>query len=163
MTRTFKRITLVTTATFAVAMGTVAPASAAAAGDLGQPNRVVAGTSPNSGTVVNAKGQTVGGWKVLDVSSTSQTSTDSTSRTSTDTYGKENVGGGIWEYGTYTVNNGGSVKHCWSKYYTIYNTHSATAVMNYTLKVYANAYSYADAHISVNAVDAQVCRVYWSN
>lgn len=153
-----KYVVFIATTTVALTMGVSSQASAAPSGSFVRSDRATAPVALKSGTVTDANGRVVGGWKDVGVPGGMM----SPSRASSDTYNKEYVGNGIWEYGTY-FDNGGNTKHCWSKYYNQYNTHSATAQMNYTLKVYADAFSHADAHISQNAVTAQICRVFWSN
>ncbi len=132
------------------------PAAADAAGSAGS---LTASTQPTrSGTVVDAQGRTVGGWVELGASSHSTASASATDRPVASS-GRQDVGGGVWTYGSYDENG---QKHCWSKYYNSSYYHSATAVMTSSKKVYAWQFDYADAHISESIQIGALCKVYWA-
>jgi hypothetical protein len=117
-----------------------------------------------SGTVTDSHGRVVGGWKQLGATSTTRSSgasgaNGSTVESLTQSYGRQDVGSGVWTYGSYDENG---YKHCWSKYYNIYYYHSATAVMSTTKKVYAWQFDYADAHLTESIRIGATCKVYWA-
>lgn len=112
-----------------------------------------------SGTVVDAEGRTVGGWAELGPSSDPALSASSSSDAPATSSGRQDVGGGVWTYGSYDENG---QKHCWSKYYNSTYYHSATAVMTTSKKVYAWQFDYADAHIAESVQIGALCKVYWA-
>ena len=136
------------------------PAAASAGGPAGRPTTTAQPT--RSGTVVDAEGRTVGGWVELGPSS-DQAASVSASMSASDapaaSSGRQDVGGGVWTYGSYDENG---QKHCWSKYYNTSYYHSATAVMTSSKKVYAWQFDYADAHISESIQIGALCKVYWA-
>ena len=126
-----------------------------------------ASTSDRSGTVTDATGRVIGGWKELGSAATLTSPSTSASGSGAGisaadgpslSYGRQDVGSGVWTYGSYDENG---YKHCWSKYYNIYYYHSATAVMSTTKKVYAWQFSYADAHLAESIRIGVTCKVYW--
>lgn len=112
-----------------------------------------------SGTVVDDEGRAVGGWLVLDQTPGPGPSASSTRDAPAASSGRQDVGGGVWTYGSYDENG---QKHCWSKYYNTSYYHSATAVMTTSRKVYAWQFEYADAHISESIQIGALCKVYWA-
>ncbi|HEY1177254.1 MAG TPA: lactococcin 972 family bacteriocin [Phytomonospora sp.] len=116
------------------------------------------GPSP-SGTVVDDEGRAVGGWLVLDQTPGPGPSASSTRDAPAASSGRQDVGGGVWTYGSYDENG---QKHCWSKYYNSSYYHSAAAVMTTSRKVYAWQFEYADAHISESIQIGALCKVYWA-
>ncbi|CAN7545164.1 lactococcin 972 family bacteriocin [Terrabacter sp. LjRoot27] len=130
--------------------------SAAATGPAGH-----SPASPRSGTVVDSSGRVIGGWLELGAPGPSTHGTSSTTSLTSgpqSSSGRQDVGGGVWTYGSYDENG---YKHCWSKYYNIYDYHSATAAMSTTKKVYAWQFEYADAHIAESIGIGVTCKVYW--
>ncbi|GAB3888568.1 lactococcin 972 family bacteriocin [Terrabacter terrigena] len=115
--------------------------------------------SSGAGTVVDGEGRTVGGWVELDSSSGPGLASSSTTDEAAASSGRQDVGGGVWTYGSYDENG---QKHCWSKYYNSSYYHSATAVMTTSKKVYAWQFYYADAHISESIQIGALCKVYWA-
>src|SRR5689334_8405130 len=111
---------------------TLQPATASASGAAGSPTP--AWQPSRSGTVVDDQGRAVGGWLELGPSSEPALAGSSRSGAPAATSGRQDVGGGVWTYGSYDENG---QKHCWSKYYNISYYHSATAVMTTSKKVYA--------------------------
>jgi hypothetical protein len=133
---------------------TLAPPAAGAVGPT-----AVARTSSRAGTVVDAQGRTVGGWVELGSPTSAGVTASSTRDAPAASSGRQDVGGGVWTYGSYDENG---QKHCWSKYYNIYDYHSATAVMSSTKRVYAWQFEYADAHLAESIQIGALCKVYWA-
>ena len=152
------RTRLGTGLTLAAGILLAATQAAPAAGAAG-PTAEATRDPSRAGTVVDAQGRTVGGWVELGSASDPGLATSSARDAPASSYGRQDVGGGVWTYGSYDENG---QKHCWSKYYNTYDYHSATAVMSTTKKVYAWQFEYADAHLAESIQIGALCKVYWA-